>query len=737
MVKIRDDLPKTPDGKVDIDTWVKRIAKNRSEHEIAILREGAILALHYGEHHTTAVNESCIRQGLLTAETLITLEPDVATLLAAILYFSAHYAKLPIEQIQLDFGEEIALLVSGVIQITTRADAVEVKEGVSGAAQHDNLRKMLLAVVEDVRVVLIKLAERITTLRAAANLDDKTRQQYGLETRDIYAPLANRLGIGQIKWELEDLAFRYLEPIAYKQIAKLLDEKRLDREEYIVHVVESIEKALYLENIEAQVTGRVKHIYSIWRKMQRKSLDFNDIYDVRAIRILVPELRDCYGALGIIHSLWQHIPKEFDDYIATPKENGYRSLHTAVIGPEGRTLEVQIRTFQMHQEAELGVAAHWLYKEGGKQDAQYQRKLNSLRQILDLSEEAEEDNLDEVLLQEVLEDRVYIFTPEGDVVDLPKGATPLDFAYHIHSELGHRCRGAKVNGSIVPLQYTLQSGEQVEILSVKVGAPSRDWLNTNLEYLKTARARAKVHSWFKRQARDENVLQGRQILEKELKRLGLDVSGLGKILSKLGLKTLEDLYAAIGGGDLRLSQVVNALQKPEAPHDDDIIIHQASKSQNAQSEVTIQGIGNLLCHFGGCCKPLPGDRIVGYITLGRGVTIHRQDCLHILGKPEEQHRLIQVDWGENIQSVYPVDLMIRAYDRQGLLRDITSILSHEKVNVIAVNTLTNKEDNIAKLVLTVEISDLNALMNILNKILQLPNVLEAQRLFEGSKKPSP
>lgn len=722
MVKIRDDLPKAQDGSVDIQTWVDRISQQRSKEEKALLLKAAILNLEHGGHHLTCVNESSLRQGLITAETLATLEPDIETLLAAIVYFPAHYGELSLDQIKSALGDEVATLVAGVIEITTRTPQTK---SPNTANYHDNLRKMLLAVVEDVRVVLIKLAERITSLRAAAVLDNEIRHQFALETRDIYAPLANRLGIGQIKWELEDFAFRYLEPDAYKHIAKLLDEKRLDREIYVKNVIEQIKQALTNENIESDVTGRVKHIYSIWRKMIRKNLDFQDIYDVRAVRILVPQVRDCYAALGIVHSLWQHIPKEFDDYIATPKENGYRSLHTAVIGPEGRTLEIQIRTFDMHQEAELGVAAHWLYKEGGKLDPSYQKKLNTLRQILDWSEQAQDKDASEVLLQELLEDRVYIFTPKGDVIDLPLGSTPLDFAYHIHTDLGHRCRGAKVNGSIVPLNYQLKSGEQVDILSVKEGSPSRDWLNPNLGYLNSVRARAKVHTWFKRQARDQNISQGREMLEKEFKRIGLELAGLGKILVRLGVKTVDDLYAAIGGGDLRISQVINALQKQEVPEEE---ITPISRPSIQHSDITIQGVGNLLCHFGRCCKPLPGDRIVGYITLGRGVTIHRQDCINILNKPEEEQRIIQVDWGETRKNVYPVDISIRAYDRQGLLRDITSILSNERSNVTAVNTLTNKDNNIATLVLTLEIADLGTLVNILNKIMQLPNVLEAHRL---------
>lgn len=721
MVKIRDDLPSTPEGSIDSAQWVERVAGDRQQTEKLALLAAAKLA---GEK-----SPACLTQGLNTAEVLAALEPDVATLVAAILYFSAQEDYLSRDIIEKQFGHEICALVSGVIEITNRSRQMK---GEPSKTQHDNLRRMLLAVVEDVRVVLIKLAERITTIRAAAHLDDETRRQYALEARDIYAPLANRLGIGQIKWELEDLAFRYLEPEAYKHIAHLLHEKRLAREIYVKEVITAVQTALEKEHIQAEVTGRVKHIYSIWRKMIRKNLNFQDIYDVRAIRILVPELRDCYAALGVVHALWQHIPKEFDDYIATPKENGYRSLHTAVVGPEGRIIEIQIRTFQMHQEAELGVAAHWLYKEGGRLDSNYQRKLNALRQVIDVSDEGLDSESSDNLLQEVLEDRVYVFTPQGEVVDLPSGATPLDFAYHIHTDLGHSCRGAKINGSIVPLNYRLSSGEQVEILSIKQGAPSRDWLNTSLGYLKSARARAKVHHWFKRQARDENLVQGREMVEKEFKRMGIDITGLGKILSKVGMKSLDDLYAAIGGGDLRMAQVINAFQKPVHETDSpEEYIHLPRQSKSiAPSEVTIQGVGHLLCHFGRCCKPLPGDPIVGYITLGRGVTIHRQDCVNIYDKPEAEHRLIHVEWGESDQHVYPVDIRIRAYDRQGLLRDITSILSNDKVNVVAVNTHTNKDNNIADLILTVEISDLNGLLNILNKILQLPNILEAERHFE-------
>lgn len=722
MVKIRDELPLTETGSIDADTWVERILSERPQHEKDVLLNAVKLSAEHGEVG--------LRLGLQTAAVLITLEPDIATLIAAVLYYPTKNEKITLADVETSFGHEVSQLIAGLIEITTRSQKMQ---GHPTKAQHDNLRRMFLAVVEDVRVVLIKLAERIIVIREKVAQNDAERIQFALEARDIYAPLANRLGIAQIKWELEDLAFRNLEPEAYKHIAHLLHEKRIAREAYVNKVILQVQAALAQEHIDAEVTGRVKHIYSIWRKMIRKNLNFQDIYDVRAIRILVPDIRDCYGALGVVHALWQHIPKEFDDYIATPKENGYRSLHTAVVGPEGRIIEIQIRTFQMHQEAELGVAAHWIYKEGGRVKTNYQKKLNALRQVIDVSDETLDSDAREHLLQEILEDRVYVFTPQGEVVDLPLGATPLDFAYYIHTDLGHHCRGAKVNGSIVPLNYPLNSGEQVEILSIKHGVPSRDWLNTSLGYLKTARARSKVHNWFKRQARDENLVQGREMLEKEFKRLGLDLTGIGNVLGKLNIKSLDDLYAAIGGGDVRIAQVVNVFQQRSEPTDiniEDLVNPSKRGKTHVPSEITIQGVGNLLCHFGGCCKPLPGDPIVGYITLGRGVTIHRQDCVNVYDKMSAEHRLIQVEWGESDQNLYPVDLRVRAYDRQGLIRDITSILSNEKVNVVSIHTHTNKDNNIAEIIVTIEISDLNGLMVILNKIMQLPNILEAERVHE-------
>lgn len=687
MVKIREAVPTLEDGSIDIMTWINRIREGRNPEEGEQLVQAVRLSLAHGGATKLFLNETCLEQGLHTAETLLALEPDITTLLATIVYFTAHYAQLDSLAIESVLGKEVSILVNGVIQIASHTSKAK-EYGIE--VHHDNLRKMLLAVVEDVRVVLIKLAERITALRAAAYSDETLRRQLAIETRDIYAPLANRLGIGQIKWELEDFAFRYLEPQAYKQIAKLLDEKRLDREVYLNSLIEQIEKALAEEKVETQVTGRVKHIYSIWRKMNRKHLDFKDIYDVRAIRILVSQVRDCYAALGIIHSLWPHIPYEFDDYIANPKENGYRSLHTAVLGPQGRTVEIQIRTFQMHQEAELGIAAHWLYKEGGKLDPPHQKKINVLRRILEVAESEQE--ISEVLLKELLEEQIYVFTPRGDVMELPQGSTPIDFAYRIHTELGHRCRGAKVNSNIVPLNYKLKSGEKIEILSIKEGNPSRDWLNPALGYLRSARARAKVQNWFKRQAKEEE--------ERQKKEVAVSKESVEK-MSKVELPSLKD---------------------------------QGSRAAPTHSDITIEGIGNLLCYFARCCKPLPGDKIIGFITLGRGVSVHREDCLHVLEKGK-MGRLVPVEWGETDKHVYPIDIHITAHDRQALLKDITTILSSEKVNVIAANTSTHELDKVAHLLLTIEVTNLAALDKLLKKIAQLPNIIEVERLYVRSNTP--
>jgi GTP pyrophosphokinase len=537
------------------------------------------------------------------------------------------------------------------------------------------------------------------------------------------------MGIWQIKWELEDLSFRYLEPEQYSKIAKLLDERRLDREKFISKVIMILEKEFASANIKAELSGRPKHIYSIWKKMERKGVDFHDIFDVSAVRVLVDSVADCYAVLGIVHTLWPHIPREFDDYIATPKGNNYQSLHTAVAGPGGKTLEVQIRTHEMHERSELGVASHWRYKEGSRYDPGYEQKIIWLRQLLEWKdEESDANGFVDRFKSEVFEDRVYVLTPKGNVVDLPMGATPLDFAYHIHTEIGHGCRGAKVNGSIVPLTYVLKTGDQIEILSTKTGTPSRDWLNTHLGYLKTSRARAKVRAWFTHQDLEKNVRAGRSILEKELGRLGLSGLNHDRLANKLGYRNAQELSASLGKGDVNVVQIADTAQELSAPRDLDAEVLQKTRiteARDVQGDVKIYGVGNLLTTMAKCCKPAPGDPIIGYITKGRGITIHRADCSNILRQGHE--RLIEVSWSKEQETTYPVDISVLAYDRQGLLRDITGILTDEKINVLSMNTMTDIKDHKAKMKLTVEVSSIQQLSRLLAKISQLSNVLDVKR----------
>jgi len=607
-------------------------------------------------------------------------------------------------------------------------------------AQVENLRKMLVAMIDDVRVALIKLAERTSAIRAVKDGPEDKRRKVAEEVFNIYAPLAHRLGIGHLKWELEDLAFRYMQPEAYKKIAGLLDEKRLARQDYIETVVQRLRDDLLGAGIKCDVYGRAKHIYSIWRKMSRKNLDFSQIYDIRAVRILVPELRDCYAALGIVHTLWRHIPNEFDDYIANPKENGYRSLHTAVVGPEGKVLEVQIRTHNMHEDAELGVCAHWLYKgtDTSAKDQGYEQKIAWLRQVLEWHEEL--DDLPELvgeLRADINPDRIYVFTPEGHVVDLPPRATPVDFAYRVHTEVGNKCRGSKVNGRIVPLTYLLKNGEQVEILTNANAHPSRDWLYPESGYIHTTRARAKVAHWFKLQARDQNIDEGRQLVLRELDRLDLVNEPLTDVAKDMNMKSVDDMFAAVGAGDLRVGQIVHTVLKKSDAGNSQQELPLSRKPEHAErntkaDDIYIDGVGNLLTQLAQCCQPVPGDDIRGYITVGRGVTVHRSDCDNLLHlEAVEPQRLLQVSWGNKPNSTYPVDMLIQAYDRTGLLRDVSSVLANERINVISVNTQSNQGENTANMQLTVEVESLERFARLMSKIAQLPNVVSARRVRGG------
>jgi GTP pyrophosphokinase len=718
-------------GPADLEAWLADLESQRPAEEVRVIRDACLVALRAHDGQKRASGEPYFKHVQAVAGLLADLGFDGETIAAAILHDVVEDTDVSLDDIRNQFGKDIARLVDGV----TKLDAIE-QQGLASKLsianlQAENLRKIFLAMAEDVRVVLIKLADRTHNMRTLGYLDDEQRRRIARETLDIYAPLANRLGIWQFKWELEDLAFRYLEPDQYSHIAAMLEVRREDREQHIAHAVEQLQSELAKEGITAAVTGRPKHIYSIARKMKRKDIDFHQVFDVEAMRIMVNEIPACYAALGVVHRMWQYIPGEFDDYIATPKDNGYRSLHTAVIGPDSRTLEVQIRTEAMHRDAELGVAAHWRYKEGAKHDGGLEKRLAWLRQLLEWKDIKDAGDFLDRVKNEVLEDRVYVFTPQGDVVDLPKGSTPVDFAYHIHTEVGHRCRGAKVNGHIVPLTYTLQTGQQAEILTVKRGGPSRDWLNPHLGYIKTAKAKSRVQHWFRQQDYDMNVQGGRVILERELERLGMQDLSFEKLAHRLEFDQIEDMLAAIGRNEIKISLIVRTAEDLSGRKRlDQLPVSQphGTGSAPAANEISILGVGDLLTHLARCCKPVPGDAIGGFITKGRGVTIHRRECPNMLRYgsvcPE---RLIEVDWGSETRQPYQVDVRITAFDRPGLLRDVTAVLANDKVHVTGLNTVAGRTAHLVNIMLTVEIAGIDQLSQVLAKLTQVPNVVQASR----------
>ena len=731
MVTISQITDGSAEAPADYQAWLARVQATCPAADGELLARALRRAVQAHAGQTRASGEPYVNHVLAVAEILAELRLDSDTLVGALLHDAIEDTELTRRDLEAEFGEVVAQLVDGVTKMGQISRYHDPQTSGKDDQHAESVRKLLLAMVEDVRVVLIKLADRLHNMRTLRYLDEARQRRIARETLEIYAPLANRLGIWQIKWELEDLALLYLDPDNYRRIARLLDERRVDRERYIDKVVRQLNRELIAAGVHAEVTGRPKHIYSIWRKMQRKNVDFQQIFDVRAIRVLVQRDADCYAALGVVHSLWRHIPREFDDYVASPKENLYRSLHTAVIGPVGKTLEVQIRTREMHEHAELGVAAHWRYKEGARRDAGFEQKITWLRQLLEWKdEESSATDFVDRFKSESGAERVYVLTPQGRVIDLPSGATPLDFAYYIHTDVGHRCRGAKVNGHIVPLTYELHSGEQVEVLTTRQGMPSRDWLSPHLGYLKTSRARAKVRHWFKQQDYEKNVSAGRTILERDLHRLG--VSGVSReaLAERLQFKDVNEMLMAIGRGDATTAQLASAanelttpvLREPKLPRKGRV------SSETGGGGIRIQGVGNLLTHMARCCKPVPSDSIVGYITRGRGVTIHRRDCANILRlDAENRERLIEVDWGARKGETYPVEIQILAYDRAGLLRDVTAVLANEKINLTEVNTFTDKRDHAAHMKLTLEISDIDELSRVLSRIGQLANVLEVYR----------
>ncbi|MBT1451071.1 GTP diphosphokinase [Glaciecola sp. XM2] len=663
-------------------------------------------------------------------EILHELHMDDETLQAALVYPYCQIHALNNEDISEKFGQGVCELIAGV----RKMDAIKTltSRNTSDAAQVDKLRNMLLAMVEDVRAVVIKMAERICTLHQVKEEDEETRVIVARECSTIYAPLANRLGIGQLKWELEDLSFRYLHPQTYKKIAKMLKEKRSDREQYISDFVGHLQALLDAEGINAQVIGRPKHIYSIYKKMQKKQLDFEQLFDIRALRIIADRMQDCYAALGTVHANFRHIPKEFDDYIATPKQNGYQSIHTVVLGPQGKSIEIQIRTQQMHQDAELGVAAHWKYKEGsaGKQ-AGMDERVNWLRKILQWQEEmAESGNLVEEFRSQVFEDRVYVFTPKGDVIDLPHGSTPLDFAYYIHSNVGHKCTGAKVNDRIVPFTYRLQTGDQVSVLTSKNGTPSRDWMHPGLGYVHSARARATIHSYFKKQDKDKNRDAGKELLERELNKAQIPIKHAAEVLEKYNVKTLDDLYAGIGGGDIRVMNIVNTLALKYAPLPEEEVTPRVVKGRSHKSKqpVIAEGVGNLLSTLAKCCQPVSGDAIVGYITLGKGVSVHKESCVQLENLLKmHPEREIEVTWADNDDGAFKTTLHVHANDRNGILRDMTTELSNEKISLLGVNSLSNTKDHTALIKLSVEVPNAVKLSKLISRLRNISDVIDVSR----------
>lgn len=742
MVQVRHYYSVDSSADINIPEWAVRIAEQASlsepSQEILIDAAEKVQAAEnkaIGSDKVWSSHASSFISGLEMADILSDLQLDQDAIVAAIVYRSVRENKLSLTEVTTNFGETVTTLINGVLRMAAirslRNDTHTDVFGKEADEQLENVRKMLISMVDDVRIALIKLAERTCAIRAVKNAGEQTKRKVAKEVSDIYAPLAHRLGIGHIKWELEDLAFRYLKPEDYKKIAKLLDEKRLSRQDYINKIVSALNTQVKKNGLKAEIYGRAKHIYSIWLKMQRKNINFSEVYDIRAVRIMVENTHDCYELLGVVHTMWRNIPHEFDDYIAAPKKNGYRSLHTAVVGPENKVVEVQIRSHAMHEEAEYGVCSHWRYKgtdSGSTNNDSYEQKIEWLRQVLDWHEHLGVSPLSEDVSEWVEQDRIYVFTPEGHIIDLPKSSTPLDFAYRIHTSIGHRCRGAKVNGRIAQLNYTLKTSDQVEILTGKNEEPSRNWLIESLGYLNSSRARAKVRHWFGTQAREQNIIDGRSVFEKELKRLGLDEIEFTKLVDMLKQKSLTELYASIGSGIISVTQVINAAQKLITPIKKPQLQLAKSKASNKGTDIYIDGVGNLMTTIASCCNPVPGDDISGYITQGRGVSIHKMDCRNFLQlQTDEPERILKVSWGNTPQDNYSVDVIIEAYDRAGLLRDITTLLDSAHINVTAMQTSSNMGANTADMMLTMEIKDFTQLSRILAKINQLPNIVSAQR----------
>lgn len=732
MVKVRQEQPLLVDGSVNIEMWLCKIGDDRPEINLSRLRDACELSEQAEEKAIAsstvwALGHSSFRTGLEMAEILNELRVDEDALVAAIIYRAVRENQLTINHVRKQYGDEVAKLIEGALKMAAISDIqFGGRKKVLGERmdQMEQARRMLVSLVDDVRVALLKLAERTCAIRNAAKNNSPKAHKLSREVVEIYAPLAHRLGIGHLKWELEDLAFRIQEPLPYKRIANLLDEKRTARQEYIGEVVDEIMRRLRQFGLDANVTGRPKHIYSIWRKMRRKGIPFSEVYDVRAVRILVDKPDDCYRVLGVVHNLWRNIPHEFDDYIANPKENGYQSLHTAVIGPEGKVLEIQIRTVDMHEEAEFGICSHWQYKDGDhkKGSESYEQRLAWLRTIIDGTDEGEAE-LD--IASEMSIDRIYVFTPGGDVIDMTPGATAIDFAYRVHTEIGHKCRGVKLNGRVVPLNTELNSGDRIEIIVGEEAEPRREWLHEHLGYVATSRARAKIQGWFARRERQKNVDEGKKMLIEELSHLGVENLDFSALVDRVGYESANDLFYAISIGSLSAYEVV---EEAADLVNLDMVDHQLNLGieEGGGESSMITGQGDLDCTMAECCQPVPGDLIVGVADDEELVHVHRQDCLQAL-RADVYGRMMRLEWTESVENTFPVSIEVAAYDRFGLLHDITGILMREQTNVLSVVTHTNKQNNRVSLKMVIEVSQLNRLLQTLEKIEQQPNVMSAKR----------
>jgi len=705
-----------------------------SEHEHRQMdAERAVIAARVSDFADTLPDRTDIAAARLEGEQICEiLEPlglPEALVAAVRLYPLCREGLIGLKELQQLKIEGLPELVQGLVQLGRFSLPPDWQPGEALAVQQSEaLRKMLLAVVSDARLVVVRIAEELYRLRRAKRAAVAEQHALAIETQEIYAPLANRLGVWQFKWELEDLAFRYLEPETYKHIAKTLNQKRDERESFIEELKDTLGEELAKNDIKADISGRPKHIFSIWRKMRQKDRGLDQLFDIRAVRVLVDDLSECYAALGIVHNLWSYLPGEFDDYIANPKDNNYQSLHTAIIGPGGQTVEVQIRTHDMHRDAELGVAAHWIYKEGGTTKAVFDQKTHFLRTLLEPSE-SDRDLLDQIR-GDIFEDRVYAVSPKGDVVEMPANSTPLDFAYHVHTQVGHRCRGAKVNGRIVPLTYTVQNGDKIEIITGKDPQPSRDWLSPHLGYLAASRSRTKVRSWFRQRDKDQNKRQGRDILERELGRLNIRDLSTEQLTKQLKFGNNDALYIALGAGDITVASIASAVQnlRPEEPTDLIRKRRHTPRKKSGSSGIAINGVGDLLCNFARCCRPVPPEEIVGYITKGRGVSIHRQDCGNYLSlHARHPERVIEVDWGNAADAIYPAELQLRAFDRQGLLRDISAVFADENVSVDSIQTKTDKQSMQVTMELNVSVPGLPTLSRVIGRLEQLPNVTSVRR----------